>query len=62
MITLDNVNMIVSNMFKKLNTYFIADEGEEIPVSDYLYFYGTVSLAIIIGFIFFALNIITIFQ
>lgn len=28
-------------LMRKLNNYFLADEGEEIAVSDYVYFYGT---------------------
>lgn len=28
-------------VIRKLNNYFLANEGEEIAASDYVYFYGT---------------------
>jgi len=31
---------IISNIFQKINVYFIHDEDEQAPISDYLLFYG----------------------
>lgn len=31
---------IISNWFHKLNVYFLHEEDEEAPLSDYLWFYG----------------------
>lgn len=36
-------------LIRRLNNYFLADEGEEISVSDYIYFYGTYIATITIG-------------
>lgn len=36
-------------IIKFLNDYFIADPGEDIPISDYFWFYGS----LIVGLIFF---------
>lgn len=48
----------IAGIFRKLNYYFIADEDEEIALSDYLFFYGITSLIAIIGMAFLILNFI----
>lgn len=32
-------------LISRLNNYFLSDEAEEIAVSDYVYFYGTIIAA-----------------
>lgn len=38
-------------LVRKLNNYFIADEEEDIPVSDYLFFYGIIGLIVFISIV-----------
>ena len=45
---------MVSNIFKYVNVYFIADEDEleEVPASDFIFFYGFYSIALVVGIVF----------
>ena len=43
----------MSKLFHKLNVYFLHDEEEQAPVSDYLWFYGFNGGFILISFFMF---------
>jgi len=43
---------IVSNLFKKMNVYFIHDEDEQATVGEYVIFYGFHGMCLLLTFIF----------
>jgi len=47
----------LANIVNKVNCYFIADEDEYIPTSDYIWFYGFYAGMLIIAIIFITLLI-----
>lgn len=47
----------MTNIFNKMNQFFIADKGEGIHVSDLVWFYGTMGFFTIIFFVSIALHI-----